>query len=130
MKSNLDIDSEVTISMSTYDFWHSLIWNTKYYKVEVSSFSLYSNNPLHSGILIFFCKDRPVEFDLMQVSNLVTSRVILNSYDVRKQKYYSRASLVVQCLRVCLPMQGTQVQSLVLEDSTCLRIIKPMHHNY
>ena len=27
-------------------------------------------------------------------------------------------------------MQGTQVQSLILEDSTCLRASNPMSHNY
>ena len=39
-------------------------------------------------------------------------------------------SLVVQWLRVHLLMQGTQVQSLILEDSTCLRASNPMSHNY
>ena len=39
-------------------------------------------------------------------------------------------SLVVQWLRICLPVQGTQVRSLVWEDSTCLRAIKPVHHDY
>ena len=42
----------------------------------------------------------------------------------------SRASLVVQWLRICLPMQGTQVQALVQEDPTCLGATKPVHHNY
>ena len=27
---------------------------------------------------------------------------------------------MIQWLKICLPMQGTQVQSLVQEDSTCL----------
>ena len=31
----------------------------------------------------------------------------------------SRTFLVVQWLRICQPMQGTQVRSLVQEDSTC-----------
>ena len=39
-------------------------------------------------------------------------------------------SLVVQWIRICLPMQGTWVWSLVWEDSTCHRITKPVHHNY
>ena len=34
-------------------------------------------------------------------------------------------SLVVQWLRICLPMQGTWVQSLVLEDPTCRGATKP-----
>jgi len=36
---------------------------------------------------------------------------------------------MVQWLRICLPMQGTWVQSLLQEDSTCLRATKPMRHN-
>ena len=36
---------------------------------------------------------------------------------------------MAQWLRICLPMQGTWVQSLVQEDSTCLRATKPTRHN-
>ena len=36
---------------------------------------------------------------------------------IKMQKTVSQASLVAQWLRICLPMQGTQVQSLVREDS-------------
>ena len=39
-------------------------------------------------------------------------------------------SLVAQWLRICLPMQGTQVQPLVQEDPTCHGETKPMHHSY
>ena len=39
-------------------------------------------------------------------------------------------SLVAQWLRLCLPMQGTQIQPLVQEDPTCHGETKPMHHNY
>ena len=38
--------------------------------------------------------------------------------------------LVVQWLRIHLPMQETWVQSLVQGDSTCLQEAKPMCHNY
>ena len=37
---------------------------------------------------------------------------------------------VVQQLRICLPVQGTQVWSLAGEDSTCHRVTKPTHHKY
>ena len=40
------------------------------------------------------------------------------------------ASLVVQWLRIRLPMQGTRVQALVPEDSTCRRAAGPVSHNY
>ena len=45
-------------------------------------------------------------------------------------KIKTRASLVVQWLRISLPMQGTQVRALVQEDPTCCRAAKPMCHNY
>ena len=38
--------------------------------------------------------------------------------------------LVVKWLRIHLPTQGTQVQSLVGEITTCCRVIKPTHHNH
>ena len=41
-----------------------------------------------------------------------------------------RASLVVQWLRIRLPMQETRVRSLIQEDSTCRGAIKLVSHNY
>ena len=40
------------------------------------------------------------------------------------------ASLVAQWLRIRLPMQGTQVRSLIREDPTCCGATKPVCHNY
>ena len=40
------------------------------------------------------------------------------------------ASLVVQWLRICLPMQGTWVRALVWEDPTCRGATGPVSHNY
>ena len=42
----------------------------------------------------------------------------------------ARASLVVQWLRIRLPMQGTRVRALVREDPTCRGATKLVHHNY
>ena len=39
-------------------------------------------------------------------------------------------SLVAQWLRIRLPVQGTWVRSLVLEDLTCCGATKPVRHNY
>ena len=39
-------------------------------------------------------------------------------------------SLVVQWLRIHLPVQGTQVRSLVLEYHTCCGATKPERYNY
>ena len=45
-------------------------------------------------------------------------------------KKTTRASLVVQWLRICLLMQGTQVRALVWEDPTCCGATRPVNHNY
>ena len=47
-------------------------------------------------------------------------------YKVRQEG----SSLVVQWLRICLPMQGTLVRSLLWEDPTCCRATKSMYHSY
>ena len=45
-------------------------------------------------------------------------------------KSFLGISLVVQWLRIHLPMQGTRVQSLVWEDSACCKAAKPEPCNY
>ena len=49
---------------------------------------------------------------------------------IRIVKTILRASLVAQWLRIRLPVQGTRVRALVLEDPTCRRATKPESHNY
>ena len=44
-------------------------------------------------------------------------------------KKVSGTSLAAQWLRICLPVQGTQVQFFVWEDPTCRRATKPVNHN-
>ena len=41
-----------------------------------------------------------------------------------------RTSLVVQRLRIHLPMQGLQVRALVREDPTCRGATEAVRHNY
>ena len=47
---------------------------------------------------------------------------------IKSSNYW--ASLVAQWLRICLPMQGTQVRALVWEDPTCRGATGPVSHNY
>ena len=44
--------------------------------------------------------------------------------------YILGTSLVVQWLRIHLPMQGTRVRAPVREDPTCRGATKPVRHNY
>ena len=53
-----------------------------------------------------------------------------HSVDSFPIRILSRTSLVAQWLRICLPMQGTQVPALVWEDPTCHGATKPVRHNY
>ena len=50
------------------------------------------------------------------------------SLQKRKRDFFSIMKLA-QWIKVHLPMQGTQVQSLVWEDSIGLRAAKSMYHN-
>ena len=47
--------------------------------------------------------------------------------DLQLVKVRHRDSLVVQWIRICLPIQ---VHSLVWEDHTCHGATKPVHHNH
>ena len=53
------------------------------------------------------CPQRPSVWEVEELTKLIS------------------ASLVVQWLRICLPMQGVWVQSLVQEDSSCRKATKP-----
>ena len=59
-------------------------------------------------------------------------RIVVGEKNKEKKykKFETRTSLVVQWLRIRLPMQGTWVRALVWEDPTCRRATKPVHHNY
>ena len=45
-------------------------------------------------------------------------------------KWSLGTSQVAQWIRICLPIQWTQVQSQIWEDPTCHGAIKPMSCNY
>ena len=47
-----------------------------------------------------------------------------------KRKSWKQDFPVVQWVRICLPLQGTKVQSLVQENFTCCGAFKPMHNNH
>ena len=49
----------------------------------------------------------------------------LHEYSCIQKEHCRGTFLVVQWLRIRLPMQGTQVRSLVREDPTCCRATKP-----
>ena len=63
-------------------------------------------------------------------ANIVLSGEKLKPFPLRSgTRQGCRASLVAQWLRICLPMQGTQVRALVWEDPTCRGAAGPVSHN-
>ena len=69
-----------------------------------------------------------VRFHLYEMSRIGKSIDTESRSVVDKREWW--ASLVVQWLRIRLPMQGTRVWALVREDPTCLGTTKPVSHNY
>ena len=61
---------------------------------------------------------------------MVVLRPALESPHVTVENVDPGASLVVQWLRIRLPMQGTQVRGLVREDPTCCGATKPVCYSY
>ena len=61
---------------------------------------------------------------------------LVNILRIMRAKYLTviegiyRTSLVAQWIRICLPMQGTLVQSLVWDDSTSCKATEPLCQNY
>ena len=61
-------------------------------------------------------------------SNIDTEFILVQLYLYNRK--ISGASLVMQWLRIRLPMQETRVRALVREDPTCHGATKPVRHNY
>ena len=81
---------------------------------------------LHHSICILVCDTAPnptwIKWSWRQDPRLVRKDA--------KSGWVFRASLVVQWLRIRLPMRGTRVRAPVREDPTCRGATKPVHHNY
>ena len=74
-------------------------------------------------LLVFFCY---VIWVIKKLNHITKGYIQYH----QNQYIKNRASLVVQWLRIRLPMQETWVRALVQEDPTCLRAAKPVRHNY
>ena len=73
-----------------------------------------------------------LSFTFLEIVNWIP---FLTQHKKQKKKNPSNksclgTSLVVQWLRICLPMQGTRVRALVQEDPTCCKATKPIRHSY
>ena len=66
----------------------------------------------------------PIRALLLTINSAATGKLLC------QERKNQGASLVVQWLRVLMPMQGTRVRSLVWEDPECCRAPEPVRHNY
>ena len=82
------------------------------------------------------CKYLPGEKYLLYIKHTRESYMFIGILQISEKKtsstkeVRSRASLVAQWLRICLPVQGTWVRALVQEDPTCRGATKPARRNY
>ena len=66
------------------------------------------------------------ENSLVALQNVQQCHLVIQEFHAylnllqRIKNIHPGASLVAQWERICLPMQGTQVRSLIWEDPTCL----------
>ena len=88
----------------------------------------------HSQILLHFLSCGSPLSSSQQWHNVFMPQISDLSSGSNQRKFHtlkgSGTSLVVQWLRIRLPMQETWVQSLVQEDLTCHRASKPVGHKY
>ena len=79
-------------------------------------------------------KDYEESTSLHKIENDTESNILPQWFNEINSPFFTfkncrGASLVVQWLRINLPMQETLVQSLAQEDSTCHVATKPVCHN-
>ena len=115
--------------------------------VQSKVFSILTVGVIHPSLLILECFHHPrrnliimsshFPFPSLQplaITNILSMSMNLPILDILYKWNHKMcglgASLVVQWLRICLPMQGTRVQALVWEDPACRGSAGPMSHNY
>ena len=69
----------------------------------------------------------------LKVQSVIEMWLIWNDYFIwngMELDIYCRTSLMAQCLRIHLPVQGTLARSLVWEGYSCHGATKPMYRDY
>ena len=73
---------------------------------------------------------KPISPEQSKIEIFQGSTTVFHPQIFGKEYTSRRTSLVFQWLRIRLPVHGTQVWSLIQEDSTCCGATKPVHCNY
>lgn len=77
-----------------------------------------------TGVLRLFCVPK------YHFYSSVCDNFVVKAKSLVFKNHQSKTSLMVQWVRIHLPLQGTQDQYLVWEDSTCRTAAKPACYNY
>ena len=110
-------------------YFIQLLWSVLGEHQSVASHCIISGsgNPLSFNFTN--CSSCSTSSFLILLHYFLNARVSITFHRYLKNPSYW-ASLVVQLLRIHLPMQETRVQALVWEYPTCRGATKPVHHNY
>ena len=88
------------------------------------------NSETECNLISKFHLTEPLVTDFHGFALVLSTCPHLHRHEKPNQKHHVGTSLVAQWVRICLPMQGTQVQPLVWEDFTCHGETEPVRHNY
>ena len=90
-----------------------------------------STNPSEVSCIYISSSPPQREHSQHQMPHKTSAHCVYSTDQLLSVEVFSQGtSLVVQWLRIHLPVQGTQVRALVREDPTCRRATKPVRHNY
>jgi len=79
-------------------------------------------------ITILFFRAFKCPYDIYNLQTIIQEKTTTKKSSTKINK--SITSLISQCLRICLALQGTRVWSSVWEDPISLGATKAIHHNY
>ena len=103
--------------------WNKLPHQSSSYSSWNSGYSLFlkSNPSINQQIY------KPLSASILAQTTIYRFLTGLPCKTSKRQR--TGTSLVAQWLKICLPMQGTQVRAPVREDPICHGAMKPVHHN-
>ena len=107
--------------------WGKVANNIKRNSHKVISWFLSRNSAGQKGVGQYIESDDKEEESI--IKNTLCDKALIQIW-CRNKKLYRWTSLVVQWLRICLPVQRTWAWSLIQEVSTCFRATKPVCYNY
>ena len=125
--SVLDLGGKFHTHFQSFKFWGMIMIHCLIHETVIKYFSfLLKNGSFPANV----CRWDPLFLLVSAVRSPGKALCGVTFRPFIQSKEFPWTSLGVQWLRICLPVLGTQIQSLVWEGSTCLAPTKPKWHNY